>query len=127
MNAKVIPTEIPTSAKDKPPVEPTDCKIASIEITMISSIIATLRIRTEDSSLILPSSSSTFITITVLVTEIANARNRLSKNEKFKAYCPTTKPIENVPRASDSAIRKAHLTIFNIPSPKRDSITYNQL
>jgi hypothetical protein len=51
---------------------------------MISSIIATPRIRIEDSFFIMPSSSNTLMTITVLVTEIANARNRLSKNEKFR-------------------------------------------
>ena len=113
INAKVIPTETPTSGIDKPPVELTDCNIASIEITIMSSIIATPRIRIEDSSFIIPSSSNTLMTITVLVTEMmVNARNRLSKNEKFSAEIPTKKPMEKVPRASDNAITNAFLPIF---------------
>jgi hypothetical protein len=37
--------------------------------------------------------------------KIANARSRLSKNEKLKAVSPMNKRIEKIPRASDSVIR----------------------
>lgn len=52
------------------------------------------------------------MTIKVLVTEIANAKNRLSKNGKPRMFCPTTYPATNVPDASERAIRKTFLSIF---------------
>ena len=43
--------------------------------------------------------------------KIANARSRLSKNEKLKAKSPMNKRIEKIPRASDSVIRLESLSI----------------
>ena len=51
---------------------------ASIEMIMISSIIATPKIKVVAPSFINFISSNTRITITVLVTDIARATNRLS-------------------------------------------------
>ena len=54
---------------------------ANIDMIIISSITATPRIIVEASSFIIPSSSKIRITITVLVTEMANAKKRLSAIE----------------------------------------------
>jgi hypothetical protein len=53
--------------------------MASIDIIIMSSITATPRIIVVASSLIMSSYSKMRITITVLVTEIASAKKRLSE------------------------------------------------
>ncbi len=89
MNASTRPIEMAISSIARPPLTATDWNTASRETIMISSITATPKSSTDALSLIMPSSSSTRITITVLVTEMDSARNRLSKNARPMAW-PTT-------------------------------------
>lgn len=76
MKANTVPTDTTKlENNDTCTVNPTECKIANIEMIIMSSIIATPKIIVDASVLIISNSSKTRITITVLVTEIARAKN----------------------------------------------------
>ena len=86
MNANTVPTETTRLGNDDDdddtlPVDPTDWRMANIDIIMMSSITATPNIIEDASCFIRSNSSSILITMTVLVTEIANAKKRLLYTE----------------------------------------------
>ena len=69
---------IMTSLTEISPLTPADWNIANKEIMRISSMMAVPSIKVAASSFIMLSSPKTLITMTVLVTDIANAMNKLS-------------------------------------------------
>ena len=78
INPIVIAIDIIISLTEISPLTPEDWNIANNDIIIISSMIAVPRINVADSSFIMLSSPNTLMTITVLVTDIARAINKLS-------------------------------------------------
>ena len=72
-------------------------------IAIISSIMDIPNIRTVDLSLIKSSSSSILMVTTVLVIDMANAKNSESKNEKPNSEWATKNTINKVPIDSGNA------------------------
>src|SRR5690349_305992 len=77
--------------------------MASAVIAITSSTIDIPNRRTVDLSLIKSSSSRILIVTTVLVIDIANAKNRESKNEKSNSEWATKNTINKVPIDSGNA------------------------
>src|ERR1044072_1632028 len=101
MKPKTIPTDNSTLINDTAAVKATDCRIPSMVMTITSSTINIPIINTLDLSLIMFSSSSIFTVTTVLVTDMASAKN-IESNCENPSVCDTKKVINRVP--NDSAI-----------------------
>ncbi len=101
MKPKTIPTDNSTSINDTAAVRASDCRIPSMVMTITSSTINIPIINTLDLSLIMFSSSSIFTVTTVLVTDMASAKNIESNCEN-----PSVRATKNVTNRvpSDSAM-----------------------
>ena len=101
MNPITTATEIITCTNDTAAVKARDCRIPKVVMTITSSTIRIPIINTLDFSFIMFSSSNIFTVTTVLVTDMASARN-IESNCENPSVCDTKKVINRVP--NDSAI-----------------------